>query len=468
MVNVFDFGAAGDGQQDDTEALQHALEEGDGVLRLNKGTYRISKPIVLDTTKLGYAAVLGEGGTSRLVMTGPGPALKVIGNHQGTATPRTVKPDTWEKERFPNINGLEILGKHPDAVGIELFRTMQATVTQTLIRNCKHGLHLIERNRNFLLSSSHIYDNAEYGVFFDNCNLHQTIISGNHISYNKRAGIKSLNGDVHNLHITGNDIEYNNIPDEKRPGDEPLAADIWFEAPDGIISEVSIASNTIQATITPGGANVRITAKRTESPEAGRLIAITGNVIGSQTKAFELRHLQRVTITGNTIYDSDDLSIDARHVSGMSIGSNTIVWRGKDEDPPRDGILLEDCDNVALTGLAAERLCSGSEEDGGAVMLTRCRDSTISNCQILNSRHRGIELKDCQVVRVTGNTITDRRNVPTSVNAIRATGGVGYVVTDNVMGGSRGRSIEFRNCDAGMRDNVELKSIDGELRVSGR
>ena len=50
MVQVRDFGAAGDGRQDDTEALQHALEEGDGTLHLAKGTYRITKPLVLDLT----------------------------------------------------------------------------------------------------------------------------------------------------------------------------------------------------------------------------------------------------------------------------------------------------------------------------------------------------------------------------------------------------------------------------------
>ena len=34
MSNVFGFGAVGDGIADDTQALQHTLESGDGVLRL--------------------------------------------------------------------------------------------------------------------------------------------------------------------------------------------------------------------------------------------------------------------------------------------------------------------------------------------------------------------------------------------------------------------------------------------------
>ena len=61
-----------------------------------------------------------------------------------------------------------------------------------------------------MLADSHLYDNREIGLFFDQCNLHQTIVHGCHISWNKHAGIKSLGGDVHNLQIVGNDIEYNN------------------------------------------------------------------------------------------------------------------------------------------------------------------------------------------------------------------------------------------------------------------
>ena len=34
MSNVFGFGAVGDGIADDTQALPHTLESGDGVLRL--------------------------------------------------------------------------------------------------------------------------------------------------------------------------------------------------------------------------------------------------------------------------------------------------------------------------------------------------------------------------------------------------------------------------------------------------
>ncbi len=45
MSQVGDFGAVGDGQADDTQAVQHAIADGDGLLEFGPGTYRFSKTI---------------------------------------------------------------------------------------------------------------------------------------------------------------------------------------------------------------------------------------------------------------------------------------------------------------------------------------------------------------------------------------------------------------------------------------
>ena len=52
-------------------------------------------------------------------------------------------------------------------------------------------------------------------------------------------------------------------------------------------------------------------APKTQKVDTAHLINITGNVLGSQWRAVELRHVSRVTITGNSIYDSADLSVFA-------------------------------------------------------------------------------------------------------------------------------------------------------------
>lgn len=478
MANVLGFGAIGDGVADDTDSLQHALDDGDGMLRLNKGTYRITKPLVLDLTKQGFGAVRGEGGTSRIVMAGPGPALRVKGDHQGTALPASVQAHTWDQERFLTISGLEIVGEHPDAVGIELRKTLKCVISHVLIRRCKFAVHLVERNRDFVLADSHLYDNHEIGLFFDRCNLHQIIVHGCHISWNKIAGIKSVGGDVHNLQIVGNDIEYNNATagnPSKSPAERPDlsqhpgGSEIWFDATDSVISEVTISGNTIQATVQSGGANIRIVgadvqrpqpadSPPTLKPDTAHLINITGNVLGSQWRAVELRNASRVTITGNTIYDSADLSVLATHCAGIVIGSNAFVWRGLDSEPAKDGLRFEDCENVLLSGLATQRFCAGSAEQGAAVTFVRCQDCSVSDCQILDPLHRGIELEDCVRCRVANNTVVDRRAQPKMRHAIRIAGqSRNNLVTGNILSGATEKLLDARDNPSEVRDNLLLR-----------
>ena len=475
MSNVFGFGAVGDGITDDTESLQHAIDSGDGVVRLNKGTYRITKPLVLDLTKTGFGTVRGEGGSSRIVMAGAGPAIRVIGDHRGTASPGTVQPHTWNKERFPTINGIEIVGDHPNAVGIELRKTMKCVISQVLVRRCRIGVHLVERNRDFVLTDSHLYDNHEIGLLFDRCNLHQTIVHGCHISWNKVAGIKSLGGDVHNLQIVGNDIEYNNAtagnPSQPQADlvEHPGGSEIWFDATDGVISEVTISSNTIQATVQTGGANIRVVGTDVQRPQpadtpkaqksdTAHLINITGNVLGSQWRAVELRNVSRVTITGNTIYDSADLSLFAAHSAGIVVSGNTFAWRGLDSEPTKDGLRFEDCDNVLLSGLSTQRFCAGSVERGAAVTFVRCSDCGISDCQLLDPLHRGLELEDCVRCRVANNTIVDRRSQSTMRHAIRILGqSRDNLIIGNILSGATDKLLDDSRGTSGPHENLLIR-----------
>ncbi len=60
MTDVRDFGAAGDGQVDDSDSIQHALDQGGGHLVLPPGTYRITRPITVDLARRGRTAISGE------------------------------------------------------------------------------------------------------------------------------------------------------------------------------------------------------------------------------------------------------------------------------------------------------------------------------------------------------------------------------------------------------------------------
>ena len=404
MANVKMFGAEGDGLKDDTRALQHAADEGIGSLDLGSGVYRISEPIRVDLAKTGFKGFSGDQGTAKVVMAGPGPAFLVTGDHEGTASPKSFKPSTWEKTRFPVFTGFEILGEHSEADGIELFRTMQATLSNVLIRKCRVGIRLKTRNRNFLLADSHIYECSDTGLLFDECNLHQANIIGNHISYCARAGIRQFKGQPHNIQITGNDIEYNSGSDE-------TSGEILLEAGDGEFTrEFTISSNTIQATPDAQGANIRIVGNREGDPICARLISITGNIIGNRTRNIDLENCSFVTITGNVIYDGTELNARFKNCEHIVLGSNTIGSREVDYSGTKtDGVLMEDCRAGNLTGNLFNDCWLGGKESGGAATLRNCRDISVSNNQFQDPLYRGVSVEGCEGCRVESNSIVDRR-----------------------------------------------------------
>src|SRR5262249_42096421 len=111
--NVRDHGAKGDGNADDWQAIQNAVDAGVGVVHLPPGTYRVTKPVVVDLAKVRFTAIRGDG--ARVVMAGEGPAFRFVGSHAGTADPKTVKDAVWANERMPSLEGVEIVGGHENA-----------------------------------------------------------------------------------------------------------------------------------------------------------------------------------------------------------------------------------------------------------------------------------------------------------------------------------------------------------------
>jgi hypothetical protein len=61
----------------------------------------------------------------------------------------------------------------------------------------------------------------------------------------------------------------------------------------------------------------------------------------------------------------------------------------------------------------------------------------MTDCQIMDPVHRGVELQDCQRCRITNNTIVDRRATPTMRQAIRLTGKSQHnLVAGNILAGA--------------------------------
>src|SRR6056297_193498 len=434
--SVRDFGAAGDGVTDDTEAIERAVAQTKvGQLQFPRGDYRITRTIEIDMSRVGRISLDGMGGVGRVTMSGAGPAFRFSGTHRGTAAPAGFSEITWKNERLPQVHGLEILGDHPEADGIEFVRVMQPTLHAVLIREVRNGVVLSTRNRNLLIDACHIFNCSGTGVLFDRVNLHQAIIQGSHISYCKRGGIKIVDGEIRNFQITGNDIEYNYDPEAKE------SADIWFDIKNGTVAEGTTASNTIQARVSPGGANIRFVGpEKSDHSTPMSMWAISGNLIGSQEVNVHLVRCRGIAITGNHIYSGHDRSVVIQDSQNIVVGSNSLDQSHNTGRGFSNGVTVRDSRGISISGLILDDCAAGEADSGGALEIFDSREVSITDCQILDPHVRGIWASGTRNLQIAGNTIIRDADSPKMLAAIevRRPGGLAVVRDNLVSTGQRG------------------------------
>ena len=429
----------GDGQADDTAALQKLVDAG-GSVQLPKGKYRLTKTVTVDLAKLGTFG-LSSDGTATVIMAGPGPALKIVGTHGGTAAPKSFKPETWA-QRTPVVQGLEILGAHAEADGIEATGTMQLTLSRLTIRECRHGIHLTERNRNVIVADCHLYRNRGVGLYLDRVNQHQTNVSGCHISYNLGGGVVAIGGEVRNLHIGTSDIEANH--DENGPP----SANVLLDSTGGSIAEVAITGCTLQHNHkAPGSANIRILGAGSDPSllrREGRATTREGHV----------------TITGN-VFSDVEVNIELRESRGVTLTGNTF-WEGFAHD-----LLIEDSQNILITGNNFDRnpryLVNGNglaERNG--IVLRRLADSAFTGNIVVgvHGKEAAVDVEDSSRLRITDNSILDSDG-----HALRLTRLKKSLVTGNLLRDDRPADRKSVAPLLMVREGAENR-IDGEPSVA--
>lgn len=434
MSNVRDFGAMGDGLADDTGAIEHALQDGgDGVLEFPRGEYRVTRTITFNMAKTGRIAIHGCGGAAKLVMHGPGPIFEFIGHHGGSADPNSFKPEVWQSERMPTVSQIEIEGKHAEADGIRFNGIMQPTLTGVLIRKVRNAVHVTQRCRNVLISHCHIYHNTGIGIWLDRVNLHQTNIVGNHISYNRLGGIRIEESEVRNLQITGNDIEYNNFRAFNRPEDADVAtAEIYIDCSrGGTVREGTISSNTIQATYSPNGANIRFIGGASEHSHLTGMWTISGNLIGSQETNIHLTLARGITIEGNYVYSGHHRNLLAEECQNLVIGANCFGHNPDYKDKELcTGIRLENCQNCTLTGLQIQDALAGEHtvagvkpiQRNGLIELSHCERILLTGVQVLEGSPYALFVEDCSETMINGCAFLETRPQKQTQASIHWTG----------------------------------------------
>ncbi len=426
-------GLIGDGKADDTAAIQKLVDSGTGAIQLPKGIYRITKPVVIDLDKVGYTSING-GAVTKIVMAGPGPALRFIGTHAKSADPAGFSQEVWDRQRMPLVDAIAIEGDHPEAVGIEAAGTMELTLTRLHIRNVLHGIRLIRNNRNVIVSDCHFYENRGIGIFYDDVNLHQSNITGCHISYNRGGGIVARAGNVRNIHITGCDIESN------MGRETPPTANVLIDCPGSPhgIGEVAITGCTIQHNSpAPDSANIRMIGRsnptaRQEIVREGN-VTITGNVLSDVQVNVHLKDCRGVTLTGNTFWMGYRHNLLVEDCSNIVIGTNNF-----DRNPrydygnsleARNSLVVRNSEDCTLSGLHITQVW----REPAGLLIEDCRRMNVTNCTILDCDHAGLVLRNVANSRVSDCLIRDDRANARSASLV-VTGGRGNMIVNNLLG----------------------------------
>ena len=196
------------------------------------------------------------------------------------------------------------------------------TISRVTVRRALHGIHLVNRNRNVIISDCHIYENRGVGIFYDQVNLHQSNIVGCHISYNGQGGVVVKGGDVRNIHIGTCDIEGNMGGPDATP-----SANVHLDATGGSIGEVAIVGCTIQhAHEAPSSANIRVngasnSVKFTDERRHGN-VTIANNVLSDVQVNIDVVDARGVAITGNTMWKGYTTNLRVVNSSGIAVVGN--------------------------------------------------------------------------------------------------------------------------------------------------
>ena len=431
-ADVKEQGAVGDGRADDTAAIQSAVDGG-GTVTFPSGTYRITKTITIKLEESGYTALTG-GGAAKLIMAGPGPAVKFIGTNEAKENLARSRAQVWAREAHPMVDGLRIEGAHDAADGIQAEGTVQFTVTRTQIRGVRNGIHLTKSNRNVVISNCHIYANRGIGIFYDDVYVHQSNIIGSHISYNLGGGIVSRAGDVRNIQIGTCDLEANLDPDG------PPTANVLLDSRGAIkgVAEIAIVGCTIQHTYKgPGGANVRIIGAGKEDGEddirKGN-VTIANNVLSDVQTNVHLQNVRGAVVSGNTMWRGYAYNIVVEGSQDVVLASNALgrsprySTRGRPMET--NAVLIRNSLDVIFNA----NVVSKTRGAPAGLTVAASKRVNITNSTFVDCDGPEILLEDVSFSRVSDCILNDARN--DSPN-IKQSGGSRIQVVDNLADSNR-------------------------------
>ncbi|MGE6487453.1 hypothetical protein [Paenisporosarcina sp. NPDC076898] len=325
-IDVSSFGAVGDGRTDDTKALQEAARQ-HGIISLESGkTYLISS-----TIELNPAIAKGiQGNNAKILLDADLPAFHLKGNKTDGGARPTENVGLEDEFSFV-IDSLHVFSRDHRGTALILDGSFGVIVTKSHFYNLKKGIELINKNRNVIISENHLWNLAEYGIHYNNANVHQSILTNNHISYAEIA-LFFENGDVHNTQIMGNDIEVGYL----KNNDTRSAIQVVCDKPKTQFSQSQIVGNSIEdhflakegiinfysKTFGPSSADSNL------APYVG-MIEIMGNELSGSSKALVLENINDITINSNTFKLISEVFISI-FTGGEGINMSGNIFSGRE------------------------------------------------------------------------------------------------------------------------------------------
>jgi hypothetical protein len=267
------------------------------------------------------------------------------------------------------------------------------------------------------------------------------------------AGIKISGGQIRNVQITGNDIEYNYDRLEKKLTD---SADILIDCrPEGAtINEMTIASNTIQAVPSPGGANIRMLGNEENASNSAGMLAISGNLIGSQETNIHLVRSCSTVLSGNMIYAAHRRNLLVEDCRNIVVGANSIDHNTDlgTERQLATGVRIVRSQDVSLTGLQIKDAAAGRHTHADAKPIERealieivdCRRVTATGLHVIDGVPYGVSVAGSSDVSIIASTILEAREDKLSTAAVRWTGtGSGNMLAQCRIGSGQAGEIQI-------------------------
>lgn len=329
VVDVRAWGATGDGETDDAAAIQAAVENIDdhGVLYFGPGTYRLGHTVTVDVDSV--HRVVGE--NAYIVLDGDRVAFEIVGDStDGSAPPNARGQNLYRTQVQPVVTGLQFYsdrGIREPYVGtaLQIKNVFGLQVIACGFHNLDTGIEFVDTSRNVLVRNNHFHDNQHYGIHWNGCNLHQTVVADNFMGYSKILLFADA-AELYNVHIANNDLEVGIA--EKDGVRNILLADV---TEGGTVASWKVQGNTIEDH--HGATDALVRFRNGRKPRSGgelaavRFVEVVDNTIGnSGAIGVALENVSGFRIDDNAFYRSTDAAIVARqHLEDVSISDNRIT-----------------------------------------------------------------------------------------------------------------------------------------------